>query len=375
MSEQRRILIYGANGYTGKLVAESLADRDLAFYFAGRSRSKLEEALQVVRERHGGKVDAEILVLEGTLDELLPALRAVDIVINVAGPFMQLAWPVVEACLQSDCHYLDTTGEQDWTREVAERYGDDFAGKGLLLAPATSYMWSAGALAAEVVLETPGIDSLDICYQIDNGLPSVASTKSFLRMICNDESQYYLAQNEYRPWQNNVFHKVGVPYRSAALHAHPWGGACEPVWYKGDDRVRNCTVLTAIGEHMVEDLKRALAAFNEAAPGLEREQREEWTNRVGDEISVGEPPKDSVDVQRSVIVVHGQGRQITRSWAMSLAAPYTWTGEVCAEAAQRILDGRLKATGFQSAAKAFGHRDLIKRFHDLGFCSAPPAAN
>lgn len=373
MAEQPRILIYGANGYTGKLVAESLAARGLSFLFAGRSRDKLAQALAVVRERHGGAVNAEIVEVPGTVEGLLPVLRDVDIVINVAGPFMQIAWPVVEAALQAGCHYLDTTGEQDWTREVAARHGDDFAARELLLAPATSYMWSAGILAAEVVLETPGIDSLDICYQIDNGLPSVASTKSFLRMICNDETQYYLAGNEYRPWPNDVFHKIGVPYRSASLHAHPWGGACEPVWYKDDPRVRNCSVLTAIGEHMVDGLKQALAAFNEAAPGLDRGQREQWTNRYGEGMSVGEPPKDSVDVQRSVIVVHGQGRQITRTWAMSLAAPYTWTGELCAEAAQRILDGRLMATGFQPATKAFGHRGLIDRFHQLGFCSAAPA--
>ncbi|MNG18237.1 hypothetical protein D3C84_1022860 [compost metagenome] len=123
---------------------------------------------------------------------------------------MQLAWPVVEACLQANCHYMDTTGEQDWTRAVADKYGEAFAAKGLLLCPATSYMWAAGALAAEVVLENPEIDSLDILYQIDNGLPSEASTKSFLRMVCNDVSQYYLEQHEYKVWPNDVLYDVFV---------------------------------------------------------------------------------------------------------------------------------------------------------------------
>ncbi len=121
---------------------------------------------------------------------------------------------------------------------IADKFGAQFAAKGLLLAPATSFMWSAGALAAEVVLEDPEIDSLDILYQVDNGLPSEASTKSFLRMVCNDTSQYYLEQNEYKAWPNDVAHDVFVPYRNAKLRAHPWGGACEPVWLKG--RVRNC---------------------------------------------------------------------------------------------------------------------------------------
>ena len=44
MSNERRVLIYGASGYTGKLVAESLAQRNIPFYMAGRTRSRRETA-------------------------------------------------------------------------------------------------------------------------------------------------------------------------------------------------------------------------------------------------------------------------------------------------------------------------------------------
>ncbi|NNJ65790.1 MAG: saccharopine dehydrogenase, partial [Xanthomonadales bacterium] len=49
----------------------------------------------------------------------------------------------------------------------------------------------------------------------------------------------------------------------------------------------------------------------------------------------------------------------------------TWTGEVCAEAAQRLLNGQLKRAGFQSAARAFGHRELLEAFHPDDFCNLP----
>ncbi|MCY1262716.1 Saccharopine dehydrogenase NADP binding domain protein [compost metagenome] len=375
MSDARKVLIYGASGYTGKLVAESLARRNIPFYMAGRTLARLETALAVVEERHGQKVDAELVTGNHSLGDLVELLKRLEIkvLINNVGPFMQLGWPVVEACLEAGVHYLDTTGEQDWTAAIGEKYGAAFAAKGLLLCPANSFMWAAGALAAEVVLETPGVDSLDICYQIDNGLPSEASTKSFLRMVCNDVSQYYLEQNELKAWPNDVAYKVAVPYRNAILSAHPWGGACEPIWFKDDPRVRNCKVLTAMGEHLIEPVMQAIRAFNAVAPGLTQEQREEWTNRMGEQMDSGEPPKDSLDVQRGVIVVHGQGRQVTTSYVMNLSAAYTWTGDICAESAARLLDGQLKQVGFQSAAKAFGHRELIQRFHELGFCSALPA--
>ena len=373
MSPGRKVIVYGASGYTGKLIAESLAQRRIPFYFAGRSRDKLDAAIAIVRERLGGdawKLDAEVVAVDNSVEALLPLFRKCSIVINVAGPFMQVAWPVVEAALQADCHYLDTTGEQDWTIAIAGKFGAQFAAQGRLLAPATSFMWTAGALAAEVVLEDPEIDSLDILYQVDNGLPSEASTKSFLRMVCNDTSQYYLEQGQYKAWQNDVAHDVFVPYRSGKLRAHPWGGACEPVWLR--ERVRNCRVLTAIGEHMIDPIIQAIRAFNERAPGLDQAGREALTNAIAGQISTGEPPKDHPDVQRGVIVVHGQSRTKTTSYVMNLSAAYTWTGEISAESAKLILDGELKRPGFQSAATAFDHRRLIRTFNALGFCSALP---
>jgi short subunit dehydrogenase-like uncharacterized protein len=369
MSE-RKVLVYGANGYTGKLVSEALARHRIPFYMAGRSHERLQAALKIVEQRHGAPVDAQIVTANNTVEELLPLLQNVSVVINVAGPFMQLAWPVVEACLQAGCHYLDTTGEQDWAISVAEKYGAAFAAKNLLLCPANAFMWASGALAAEVVLENPEVDSLDICYQVDNGLPSEASTKSFLRMVCFD--QFYLEQKQLKVWPNDVTYPVALPFRSGVLTAHPWGGGCEPIWFKDDPRVRNCKVIVAIGEHIIGGVVQAIKAYNATAKDLPQAQREEWTNAMGKQLDSGEPPQDSVDVQRGVIVVHGQGRRVTTTYAMNLSAAYTWTGEMCTEAARRLLTGQLKKAGFQSAAQAFGHRELITRFHELGFCSALP---
>ena len=111
MSNERKVLVYGASGYTGKLVAESLAQRNIPFYMAGRTQSRLEDALKIVEERHGAPVDAEIVVASNSPEELRPLFDQVDVVINVSGPFMQLGWPIVETALECNCHYLDTTGE------------------------------------------------------------------------------------------------------------------------------------------------------------------------------------------------------------------------------------------------------------------------
>lgn len=366
-----QVLIYGASGYTGKLIAESLHNKNIPFIFAGRDQQRLEAALAVVEQRVGGIVNAEIMTANNTLDELVPLFDDVKVVINVAGPFMQLGRPVVRACLATNSHYLDTTGEQDWVLAISKEFGKAFSEKNLLLCPANSFMWAAGALAAEVVLEDESIDMLDILYKPDNGLPSVASTKSFLRMQCNPDTQYYLEQNELLSWPNNKSYPVTVPFVNVVEHALPWGGACEPIWYMNDARVRNCKVLTAVGSHLVDGVLQAVEQFNQLSPGMDEAAKEALTNQIGDQICQTEPPKDDVDVQRSIIVCNGRGRNSAKQFVLHLAAPYTWTGDLCAEGAERLLNGQFKKSGFQSAATAFGHRELLAKFNASGMTNCP----
>lgn len=365
MSTKPKVLIYGASGYTGKLVAECLGERKIPFYFAGRNQGRLESAMAVVVERLGHEPEHVIVQAENKKEALLPLFKDVDVVINVAGPFMQMAWPVVEACLEANCHYLDTTGEQDWTIAIRDQYGQAFADKNLLLNPANSYMWAAGALAAEKVLETPGIDTLDITYQIKDALPSQGSTRSFLRMVCNP--QYKLKDNEMVTWQGDRHFTISVPHLSQPQLSLPWGGGCEPVWYEFDDRVRSCQVLTAFGDEIIEGVVATIHRFLNEAEGLSQDEREALTNKFGDEMNSTEPPKDSVDIHRTVITCIGQGRQKTVVFPLSLCAPYTFTGEICAEATERLLNGELVKAGFQSAAGAFGHKSLMEVFFEKGY--------
>ena len=371
MTNTPKVLVYGLSGYTGKIVGQCLAKRGIPFYAAGRNQQRLEGALEIIKDRLGKDFDAEVVTAGNTVEELVPVFQQVDVVINTVGPFMQLAWPVVEACLQAECHYLDTTGEQDFTLGVKEKYADAFAARDLLVAPATAWMCAAGALAAEVCLETEGVDTLDIVYHVEHGLPSVASTQSFLRMSCNDLSQYYLELNEFQVWPNDKFHPVAMPFRNRLVRAHPWGGGAEPVWYQDDERVRNCTAMVAIGEHLVDGTLAAINEFNEKSVGLDQQGREDLTNSIAASMEVVEPAVDDIDVQRSMVVCYARGRQTASEFVLHLAAPYSWTGDLCAELAERILNGQLKKTGFQSAAAAFGHRELLKVWHDAGICSMP----
>ena len=84
--------------------------------------------------------------------------------------------------------------------------------------------------------------------------------------------------------------------------------------------------------------------------GMGQEEKEQLINQYGSEMTSSEPDKDDFELFRTVIVCHGQGQQITRTLLLSCAAPYTFTGEICAEGAERILSGKLKEVGFQSCS-------------------------
>ncbi len=371
MAVTPKVVVYGAGGYTGKLVAESLAQRGIPFIAAGRSAERLGKGMEIVKERLGKDFIFEIAAVTNTVEELQPLFAKVDIVINAVGPFMLLGAPVIEAASLTNCHYMDTTGEQDWSLEIKEKYGDSFAERGLLLSPAMAWMCAAGSLAAEVCMETEGIDTLDLVYQPDNALPSDGSTRTFLRMACAEGGTYYLDNNEFKSWANDRSYPVVIPTSSTVYSAHPWGGFIEPLWYKDDERVRNCSALMAFGEEHVNAVIGAVKKFEAEARHLNYDEQMAYVNGIADQMNVSEPEKDSVDTQRSMVVCHGRGRQTASQYVLHLAAPYSWTGEVCAESAQRIIEGKLKRSGFQSAARAFGHRELLKVWHDAGICSMP----
>jgi short subunit dehydrogenase-like uncharacterized protein len=97
-------MLYGASGYTGRLIAEEAVRRGHRPLLAGRSREKLAP----LAERLG------LEVLVAGLDDvraLVASLEELPLVLHAAGPFVQTSEPMVQACLASGAHYLDITGE------------------------------------------------------------------------------------------------------------------------------------------------------------------------------------------------------------------------------------------------------------------------
>ena len=155
--------------------------------------------------------------------------------LNTVGPFAKFGPEVVEACLAAGAHYTDTTGEQDWLITCDEKYGADFEAAGLLLSPGLAQMYTTGEIAAQLCLETPGLDTLDIAV-FWGGSPTIASTLTILVNAAMSKA-YYLEQNEY----------VGVGPRGRPLPA-------------GHPRPARARAGAALGRHLAPGLVQARPA-------------------------------------------------------------------------------------------------------------------
>src|SRR5580704_16332239 len=98
-----KLLLYGASGYTGRLLAHAACEQGLAPVLSGRSEEKIRPVAEDldVEWRVAGVHDP------GQLDR---ALEGVGTVLNAAGPFSHTASSLVDACVRAGAHYLDVTG-------------------------------------------------------------------------------------------------------------------------------------------------------------------------------------------------------------------------------------------------------------------------
>ena len=147
-SRTRRLLIYGAGGYTGRLLAAEARARGLDAVLAGRRADRLTP----IAERLG--LPFRVCAVDDP-GELARAFADVAVVVNSAGPFEVTARPVLEACLRVGAHYLDVAGEIGVLRELSRRDAEA-ARAGVMVMPGAGFVCAASdCLAAHVAAHLP----------------------------------------------------------------------------------------------------------------------------------------------------------------------------------------------------------------------------
>ena len=162
------IAVYGATGYTGRLVVAELTAADLDFVVSGRNPTKLE----ALREELS--LDAPAVTARVDDPASLRALLADSpVLINCAGPFVRFGEPVLAAAVETGTHYLDTTGEQPFMKMAYERYGPGAARSGVAVVPAMGFDYVPGDMLASLTAGGMGeLDEVSMNYSWQNFSPA-----------------------------------------------------------------------------------------------------------------------------------------------------------------------------------------------------------
>lgn len=367
MSDKKPVIVYGASGYTGRLVCEYLREYGVPFIAAGRDAARVQEVMDKLPGIETADYEvAEVVHEVGALTELF---KGAKVVCNMVGPFMHYGNEVVQAALAAGVDYLDTTGEQDWVLKCKEEYGAQFAEKGLMIGPNIAQMFTNGEIAANIALETPGTNTLDMLVMW-KGLPTIASTQSIFSTLMAD--WFYLENNKYVPWDINATWDTPVPGQHENAKTMPWGGTANPIWFKDDPRVINCKVIGAVNNRAIMDTVIATKTMvvDEIRP-LPPKEQEAALAQIASQAQAQMPPRERTMENTSLDSVYATGPMARSHVVLHGTCNYKQTGLLQAYIAMCLLQQRPNKLGFASACHAFNYRDILGQMQAFGLMMKP----
>jgi short subunit dehydrogenase-like uncharacterized protein len=337
-------MIYGANGYTGRLIVQEAVRRGARPLLAGRNAA----AIRSLAEQAGCRWRAFALDVPERIAE---ATKDMQVVLNCAGPFSATAGPLMQGCLSSKAHYLDITGEID-VIEMAARLDQSARQAGIAIIPAVGFdVVPTDCLAAMLAERLPGAVCLQLAFAADNGIsPGTAKT---------------VAENVHRGGRIRREGKiVAVPTAWKSMEVAfddqvrtvvtiPWGDVAS-AWHSTG--IPNIEVYLAVSRRAAAWMRRRLRGLARLA-GLPLVQRlaKRWIAR-----RVRGPADEALLAGRAHVwgrVADMQGRQLTA--VMQTPAAYQLTRLTALSAVEKIL-ARPPASGFFTPSRAFGSQMITE---------------
>lgn len=367
MSATKPVVVYGASGYTGRLICEYLRELNVPFIAAGRNKDLLNEVVGRIPGLE--TIEHEIVEVEHEVGALTELFTGAQVVCNTVGPFITYGDIVAEAAVAAGCHYLDTTGEQNWLLHAQEKWGQAFADAGLLIAPGIAQMYTTGEIAANICLENPGLDSLDIVV-LWKGFPTYASTQTIFTILTAD--WFHLVENQYVKWDPTANLEVVVPGQHELSLVVPWGGTSHPVWFKDDPRVASCRAVGGVLNRPVMEAVVATTKLVEAEiKTLPEDEQAAALGEIAKQWQSGMPPRENPRLNTSMDSVYASGPLGRAHCVIHGNSNYKQTGVLQAWAAMSLLQQPPRRVGLASGCQAFGHRELLGVLRSFGLVLDP----
>lgn len=314
----KKLMMYGAAGYTGGMAAQHAAAAGLPLVLAGHSRSRA--ALEPLATR----LDAELRLFD--LEDAAAVMRhleGIGVLLNCAGPFRNTAGPLMSAAIVAGVHYLDFSAELD-TYQQALAMDQQAHAAGIMLLPGSGgSVAMLGSLAGHAVarLDAPRKISiaLDVAGAMSKGsirsagqaleMPPLQRLDGELVARSADEGRMFDFGSGPRfsfpatlPDLLTLHHATGVPDIETFVHI-------------------------AVGDSLTSEAVEGTAGPSDEARACSR--------------------------YHAAVEVTGADGIVARSW-LDTVNGYTFTAMAAAEAARRVLAGEVRP-GFQTPAALFGN--------------------
>ncbi len=342
-----RILVYGATGYTGKLVAREAAARGLDVVLAGRDAEKLK----AVAEPLGFETRTVLLDDAPRLRAMLEEIRAV---LHIAGPFSATAAPMVDACLATGTHYLDVTGEIDVFEAIARRDAEARRA-GILLLPGAGFdVVPSDCLAAHTAARVEDPTDLRIAIAGIGGGVSRGTARTLIESLGDGLRirRDGILQRRPNGSLERRFDFGAGPTRGIAM---PWGDVATAFHSTGIPNIEVYFILSGGVPRLLKASRLATPLFR--SPALQRFLK----SRVE---AMPEGPTDAArDSTRTFLLAEVEAADGHRARSL-LETPsgYALTPIAALEAGRRAATGETPV-GFQTPATAFG-ADFILELAD-----------
>ncbi|ORC86874.1 uncharacterized protein TM35_000251700 [Trypanosoma theileri] len=379
MSRKFSLVVLGATGYTGKLVCQYISSLDASsigsWAIAGRSEEKLN-ALKKDLCMDNISVLVADLANPGSLDKVC---SSTTVLISCTGPFTLVGMPVVESCIRCKTHYVDSTGEFNFVRQVAERFHEEAKKEGITLVSCCGFDSVPADLGNYVVHQAPGVEMKEVraFYQLSSSGISGGTAHSIMALYeaCapEDMDPYSLVPKDApRPveapsqrgiWYDSSEKMFTAPFLMSATNERVVRRTNALLGY-------NCTYMEAVegsvGSVVIATLSAFLMKAIGAIPFIRRYAAAHWIPSPG--TGPTEAKKALAWYKCTFVGIDAAGNKRRRVHLSDKRDMYTATGLYITESALSLLqkskDGTLKS-GVLTPMAAFGDC-LLQRVQKAG---------
>lgn len=337
-------LIYGASGYTGQLIVEKAVKKGLQPVLAGRNEDKIKP----IAQKYG--LDHLVFGLDN-VEVVAAHLEKFPLVLNCAGPFSRTAKSMIQACLLSQTHYLDITGEIE-VFELAKSFDAKAKESGIIIMPGVGFdVVPTDCMAKYLKTKLPDAIHLELAFTSVGGNISHGTMSTMVESLGKPGAVRENGKIVAKPLGHKG-KRINFGSREHFVMSIPWGDVSTAYHTTG---IPNIEVYTGVPKNSFF-LMKLQALFN---PLLRTEFVRKRIQKYVDEKITGPGPEQ---LERGRSFVYGKAenaRGESVEARLECAEGYLLTAEMSLLITQKILNEKF-APGYHTPAELLGYALILE---------------